>query len=230
MGWIQRAKRVLRESSYSRTLYGALARAWGTLRVSLYAVIGRRYYAAAHFDRLFGEAVDPWNYGGSPIAEERRALILRALPRNHYARLLEIGCAEGWMTRPLAYRAASLLAADISCTALARARARCRELPNVQFMQFDLLADRLSGTFEGIVCAGVLVFLPADAQASVRDRIVGSLASGGDLLLEHTRQAYPGEVAGNEIHQLYRQHPALTVVRHEEVDNYAVTVFRHVAR
>jgi SAM-dependent methyltransferase len=224
------AKRILREHAYSRSLYALLGREWTRWRISLSERAFGRYHTAARFDRLFARASDPWGYRDDPVSEERRALILRTLPRDHYPRLLELGCAEGWMTLPLSTRAAELVAADISRVALERARERCRHVETVRFVQLDLLIDPLVDTFDGIVCAGVLVFLPATEQQEVRDRLVASLAVGGDLLLEHTRKAYPGEMAGNEIHDSYRQHPELTVMQHDEVANYAVTLLRKVAR
>ena len=54
------------------------------------------------------------------------------------------------------------------------------------------------------------------------------MPEGGDLLLEHTREASPGESAGSDIHELYRQRPEFTVLRHLEIANYAITVFRKV--
>ena len=224
------AKRILREHAYSRSLYALAGREWTRWRVAFCQRAFGRYHTAARFDRLFARTPDPWGYRDDPVSEERRALILRTLPRDHYPRLLELGCAEGWMTLPLSTRATALVAADISRVALDRARERCRHLGTVRFVQLDLLTDPLVETFDGIVCAGVLVFLPAIEQQNVRDRLVASLAVGGDLLLEHTRQAYPGEIAGTEIHAHYRQHPELTVIRHDEVHNYAITLLRKVAR
>ena len=130
------------------------------------------------------------------------------------------------MTLPLSERATALSAIDISRIALERAREHCRSSANIQFMQLDLLCDDLSQQFDAIVCAGVLVFLPAEEQTRIRDRLAAALVAGGDLVLEHTREVFPGEVAGGEIHRLYGLHPDLSVLRHEEVDNYAVTVLR----
>ena len=225
---LAQTKRVLREHPYTRCLYTKVALQWTRTSISFYQQVFGRYHTAKRFDRLFARRSDPWGYHSDPVSEERRELVLKTLPRNRYHRLLEIGCAEGLITLSLANRADELVAADISCVALGRARENCRHLANVRFAQLDLLVDPLSGSFDGIVCAGVLVFLPSVAQPKVRDRLVASLESGGDLLLEHTKRAYPGEIAGSEIHALYRDHPELTVLEHEEVDNYAITLFRRM--
>jgi SAM-dependent methyltransferase len=199
------------------------------MRIAVGELTAGRYHTAARFDRLFRNRPDPWRYSACPISERRHQLILDTLPRQRYTRLLEIGCAEGWMTLSLATRADELVAADISRVALARAGETCCHLPNVQYVQFDLLSDPLVGSFDGIVCAGVLGYLPMSGQQYVRDRLVASVASHGDLLLEHPRDAFPGEVAGSKIHALYRNHPELIVLCHREVDNYAITLFRKVS-
>jgi 2-polyprenyl-3-methyl-5-hydroxy-6-metoxy-1,4-benzoquinol methylase len=222
-------KRVLREHPYSRELYASLANGWARTQIAICEVTSGRYHTAARFDRLFKKTPDPWRYAGSPISERRHQLILDTLSGRRYTRLLEIGCAEGWITHSLATRADELVAADISSVALARARHACCEHRNVQFVHFDLLTDPVAGFFDCIVCAGVLVYLPMSAQQSVRDRLVASIAPGGDLLLEHLRDASPGEVAGNKIQALYRNHSKLTVLSHQEVEDYAITLLRKVA-
>ena len=81
-----------------------------------------------------------------------------------------------------------------------------------------------------IVCAGVLVFLPWSAQVKVRDRIVEALEPGGTLLLEHTRDASPGEVSGARIHALYEHHPQLTLQDRLQEDIYEALIFRRPPR
>jgi SAM-dependent methyltransferase len=228
MAALHRTKRILRENPHTRRLYRVLAERWLRSRIYMSQHLFGRYHTASRFDRLFASLSDPWGYRGDPVSEERRELILSTLPRERYARLLEIGCAAGWMTLPLANRTDELVAADISSVALDRARQHCRQVTNVKFIKLDLLADPIMESFECILCAGLLVFLSASAQPEIRDRLVAALTTGGDLVLEHTRQAYPGEIAGSEIHALYRRHPALRTISHREVGNYAITLFRKV--
>jgi SAM-dependent methyltransferase len=225
---LEHAKRLLREHPYTSDLYGGMASLWTGARIAFCERLFGRYHTAARFDRLFLKTSDPWGYQTDPISERRRELILRALPRSRYSRLLEIGCAEGWMTLRLAGRADEVIAVDISRVALDRASKRCAGLPNVRFLHLDLLVDPLFNNLDAILCAGVLVFLPAMVQCEIRDRMIDSLADGGDLILEHTTMAYPGEIAGRDIHTLYQRHPALSLTHHEEVGNYAITTFRKV--
>jgi SAM-dependent methyltransferase len=222
----ERVKRPFREHPVTRRSYTALARRVSLAQAFLYERLGRHYYSAAFFDRVYSECCDLWRYAGNPHSEERRARILAILPRTCYRQLLEIGCAEGWMTASLVERAVSLLSVDISEVALRRARERLANTPNVRFARLDLLQDPIPGTFDGIVCTSVLVYLPRSAQERVRDEIVAVLAPSGDLLLENEREPHLAEVPGLEVHTLYGHHQALKVVAHEERSTYTITLFR----
>jgi SAM-dependent methyltransferase len=220
-------KRFLREHPHSRKLYAVFGDKWTRSKIAVRELTFGRYHTAARFDRLFLTAPDPWSYGSSPISTKRRQLILDTLPRRQYERLLELGCAEGWMTGLLALRAYELVAADISVVALARARDRCRH-QNVHFIQIDLIEKFVPGVFDGIVCAGVLPFLPMNSQQVICNRIIAALEPDGHLLLEHIKNAYPGELAGDKIHELYRNNAKLVVISDLEVDNYIITLFRKI--
>ena len=225
MSAARRVKRWLREHNRLGDVYARLASKWLTLRVAAYQRVVGRYHSAARFDRLFRAQRDPWNYYSDSIALHRRELLAAALPENS-ARVLEIGCAEGFVTRLLASRSADLIAVDISTVALERARDACGSLRNVRFEVFDLQNDALPGRFDAIICAGVLVFLPPKVQIRTCNAIIAALAEGGTLVLEHTQQAYPGECAGSEIHALYASQPSLSTVSHAVVGNYAITVLK----
>jgi hypothetical protein len=65
-----------------------------------------------------------------------------------------------------------------------------------------------------------------ESQQKICKQLVAAIEPDGHLLLEHTRKSYPGEIAGNTIHKLYRTHPRLVEISHLEVDNYAITLLR----
>jgi 2-polyprenyl-3-methyl-5-hydroxy-6-metoxy-1,4-benzoquinol methylase len=223
---LTRVKRLLREHRFSAATYGKLAEAFVSSRVRLHQLLIGRYHTARYFDELFRRTANPWRYGLDGVSQRRRELLLNVMPRQRYARLLEVGCAEGWITLPLTRRAEEVTAVDISAVALARARSVCTGTTNVRFVQRDIVVEELGGEFDAIVCAGVLVYVSATAQTSVRDRLVACLKPGGDLILEHTTDAYPGEMAGRQVHASYKAHAALVVVSETEVSNFTVTVLR----
>jgi 2-polyprenyl-3-methyl-5-hydroxy-6-metoxy-1,4-benzoquinol methylase len=225
-GPLARTKRFLREGKLSGPPYRMAAALYARARIALCEAWLGRYHTAEQFDREFTSNADPWGYERDPVAGERKALLLDLLPRRRMARLLEIGCAAGWITRELAARAERVVALDVSRVALDLARARCADCRNVEFRRFDLLQDALDGVYDAAVCAGVLVYLPWKRQAGVRDAIVAALEPGATLLLEHCRDAFPGEVAGSRIHALYAAHPRLAVTARERRDIYEIVVFR----
>ncbi len=144
----------------------------------------------------------------------------------HLGRLLEIGCAEGWMTEALAERAEAVVAMDISAVAVARTRQRVAHLDNVQVVQRDLVVEGLEGTFDAIVCAGVLVYLPPVAQPLLCREMVAHLADGGHLLLEHQSHRSAGTLSAHDIHGLYHQHPSLRCVGQVTGSEFLVALFK----
>ena len=84
-----------------------------------------------YFDHVYQANRDPWNFETSPYEREKYAATLAALPRSCYAEAFEIGCSLGVLTAQLAPHCGHLLAVDVSEAALAQARVRCAELPQV---------------------------------------------------------------------------------------------------
>ncbi|MET4045461.1 peptidoglycan/xylan/chitin deacetylase (PgdA/CDA1 family)/2-polyprenyl-3-methyl-5-hydroxy-6-metoxy-1,4-benzoquinol methylase [Bradyrhizobium sp. RT6a] len=133
---------------------------------------------------LFTEE-DPWNYG-SAYEQEKYSRQLQMLPAEQPKRALELACAEGYFTRQLAPRVERLIAADISTKALERARARCGEHWNVDFVQLDLSADALPQDLDLIVCSEVLYYLKDEAELDrVANRLADALRPGGRLVTAH---------------------------------------------
>lgn len=222
---IRELKRKLRENAVTGKAYHGLAVAVQRVQRQAFRIRFGRAYPAEYFDREFARDADPWSYEGDLISEERKSLLLSLLP-THVRRLLEVGCAAGWMTPELAVRADLLEAVEISPVALSLAEKRCEGIANVRFSKLDLLTERPQGTFGAIICAGVLIFLPWRSQVEVRDRIVKALDPGGHLLLEHVRESFPGQLAGGLVHELYASHPDLLVVEVQRRDIYEVMLLK----
>jgi SAM-dependent methyltransferase len=131
---------------------------------------------------------DPWSYTTNDLEKVRHcgeAHMLDAVRgQNRFGRALEIGCAEGIFTELLAERCDSLLAADFSEPALARARQRCHWNGRVTFERLDLRNDPLPGVFDLIVAIHVLEYIrnPVTLR-KVRERLVKGLRPGGYLLI-----------------------------------------------
>ncbi|KWV58680.1 hypothetical protein AS156_33655 [Bradyrhizobium macuxiense] len=140
---------------------------------------------ALFWDRFF-ETEDPWNYG-SPYEQEKYRRQLDLLPAARPERAIELACAEGHFSRQLASRVGHLLASDISSTALDRARLRCSDIRNVDFVKLDLSADRLPDAMDLVCCSEVLYYLDDQTELQrVARGIARALRPGGHLITAHS--------------------------------------------
>jgi len=140
----------------------------------------------AHFEAMFAESSDPWQYDGA-YETTKRGQTLAMLPDVSDKSALEIGCAEGHMTQHIATRVKRLVATDISKTALERAASRCKDVDNVEFRRLDFVEDSVGGQYDLIVCSEVFYYCQNRAALrQVARRLAASLRSGGYLLLTHS--------------------------------------------
>ena len=142
------------------------------------------------FEMTFAIGSDPWKQTSSYQQTKYQQTLdrLGTIPIKH---ALEIGCAEGHFTVQLATHVDSLIAADISQIATARAKARCAlsKLENVSFVNLDLSSDPLPGSFDLIVCSEVLYYINGQtALQAVARKIVDALKPGGYLLTAHANR------------------------------------------
>ena len=226
-GILSKTKRILRESALTQGAYHSTACLHNSIQMVFDRLWRGRYYPSEYFDKLFSRGPDPWSYQSDPVSEARKKLLLEFLPTNRVPRLLEIGCATGWMTMDLASHAEIVVAVDISETAISLAKCRCETLSNINFQLIDLLTDTIDETFDVIICAGVLVFLPWSVQVRVCRNLVNALNPGGTLLLEHLLRGDFGGSSGEKIHNLYANScPALTLQSRIRQDIYEVIAMK----
>jgi LmbE family N-acetylglucosaminyl deacetylase/SAM-dependent methyltransferase len=145
---------------------------------------------ARPFDEMFDDSPDPWGFHGSFYEARKRALTLSLLGQERYARVLEIGCATGVLTRDLAARADEVVAMDLSARALEEAR---REAPGtVRWVEGAAPDDVPDGPVDLVVLSEVGYFLRPtewlETLRVVRDR----LAPGGEVVLVHWRHPTSG--------------------------------------
>src|ERR1700728_585695 len=101
-----------------------------------------------HFDTIYANNPDPWDYTTSVYEKRKYAATLAALPRRRFNRAFEPGCSIGVLTRMLARRCGQVLAADMSEVSLGHARTRCRDVRNIRFRRMRIPADWPTGTFD----------------------------------------------------------------------------------
>ncbi|MFF2031020.1 PIG-L family deacetylase [Arthrobacter sp. NPDC058192] len=169
-----------------------------------------RRYTAGDAERIF-DAVhrgdeDPWEYTTSWYEQRKRALTLAALPDEHYAAGLEIGCSIGTLSLELAQRCDSFLAVDASSAALAQATIRLAQVPAARTSHLTVPHEWPDGQFDLIVISEVGYYLSPDELAGLLERVEAALLPGGTLALCHWRHPVSGwELDGDAVHAAARR-------------------------
>lgn len=159
-----------------------------------------------YFDEVYRANTDPWQFASSPYEREKYAATLAALPRPHYARGFEIGCSIGVLTAQLAPRCGHLLSIDVSETALAQARQRCANLPQVEIKQMHVPGEFPAGQFELVLLSEVGYYWSPPDLAHAADQLLAALPPGGQLLLVHWTPVVPDyPQTGDEVHEFFLQ-------------------------
>ncbi|HET7799752.1 MAG TPA: bifunctional PIG-L family deacetylase/class I SAM-dependent methyltransferase [Humibacillus xanthopallidus] len=174
----------------------------------------------AVFDRVHGDAPDPWGVDDSWYEERKRDLTLAALPRPRFRRALEVGCSIGALTARLASRCDAVLALDESAVALSSASRRLRETPNVRLDRAHLPEAWPDGRFDLVVVSEVGYFLSPERLRGLIARAEASLTDDGVVVLCHWRHPVVGwPLDGPRVHEIWRATSSLGVVaRHREPD------------
>ncbi len=146
--------------------------------------------AREFFEDLWRQG-DYWDLERSPFERERFARLAALIEGRRYVRVLELGCGAGEFTGRLRPMAESIVALDISPTAIARARASC-PAPAVDFrvaniMDYDLRAE---GPWDLIVMSETIYYLgwlyPFADVAWLAAELFATTRLGGRLLLVNT--------------------------------------------
>lgn len=161
------------------------------------------FVAPDYFDRLYARDADPWRFATSAYERDKYAATLAALPDRRFARGFEVGCSIGVLTRQLAARCDALLAVDVAEAALAQARARCADLPQVGIERMVVPGEWPDGAFDLVVYSEVLYYLGTSALHLAAQRTLGSLRPGGCVLLANWRGATGGACTGDEAAELF---------------------------
>lgn len=118
------------------------------------------------------------------------------------ARVLEVGCGDGFFSRVVRQSVGELVAVDLEQIFIDEAQTRQLESLPIDFRQHDLLTGPVAGAFDGVYCLDVLEHIrPADEDRFVGN-LIASLSPSGALLvgmpsLESQAHASPASVAGH---------------------------------
>jgi 2-polyprenyl-3-methyl-5-hydroxy-6-metoxy-1,4-benzoquinol methylase len=178
----------------------------------------------------FAPLEDPWSYASAPCHVYRISREVEMLDAvrgdRRFEKAMEVGCAEGLFTEKLAPLCDSLLAADISSVALARARRRLQAYEQVQFAHWDLRVHPVQGIYDLIVTVHALEYVRNPFYIRrAREKLVNSLRPGGYLLIGTMKvgdiyeDSWWGRFflrSGKRINDFFAAHPALKVIETED--------------
>jgi LmbE family N-acetylglucosaminyl deacetylase/SAM-dependent methyltransferase len=155
-------------------------------------------------DQLHEEQADPWGATSSWYEERKRSLLLAALPRQRFARVLEVGCSTGVLAQYLRDRADSLVAVDSSPTAVALARDRLGVAADLRVMAVP--HDWPEGRFDLVVVSEVGYFLSPIELEGLVQRVLSCLTPGGVVALCHWRHPIRGwPLDAARVHDAFRR-------------------------
>lgn len=173
-----------------------------------------------YFAQLYATSDDPWAFRSRWYERRKRELTLACLPRQHYQRVFEPGCANGELSAALAGRCANLLSQDLDPTALALARGRLADAPHAHVVAGSVPDDWPSGLFDLIVLSEFGYYLEPAQWRKVIERATASLTNDGAIVACHWRHSIEGcPQSGDQVHALLDEHlPLFPILRHEETD------------
>lgn len=180
----------------------------------------------SYFDDLYATDPDPWQFETSDYERGKYAATLAALPRDRYARILEVGCSIGVLTQQLAARCDALVGLDAAAAALERARDRCRELAHVDLSLGQVPRDWPAGAFDLILLSEVVYYLDAADVDRLVARVQASLGKGGDVVLVHWTGETHYPLTGDAAAELFVAHSVefLQVDRQSRAEQYRIDV------
>jgi SAM-dependent methyltransferase len=146
-------------------------------------LLGRGWSAEDFAQRYGSGGGDAWGYRGASKHEHRAEWIVSALPARRFAKALEIGCAQGFLTERFAERADRVIACDISAEAIRQARANGSALSHVEFRVADIRAGFPDNGFDLCVFSDVLYYLSPRETDAVLDEAAQRTTPGGILLI-----------------------------------------------
>lgn len=138
---------------------------WNRLVRRLRRLFGLGWSAREFRQRYAGKTSDAWGYQHSPDHQARADRILKMFVGRQPQRMLELGCAEGFLTRHLSGIADRVVACDVSEVAVHRAAACCADLRNVHFMATDIRHRLPDGPFDACLASDVLYYALATGNS-----------------------------------------------------------------
>lgn len=181
-----------------------------------------------YFEDVYNAKDDPWDFTTSEYEAKKYDATIEALPREKYESAFEIGCSIGVLTEKLAAKCGKILAVDVSEKALAQARKRCKNLPNVTFRKKSFPQDLPDEKFDLILISEVGYYLAPDDWHDALEKTFAHLAEKGQIALVHWLPPvhdYPQ--TGDEVHDSFAEfaREKMRKINEKREENYRLDVW-----
>jgi SAM-dependent methyltransferase len=190
--------------------------------------MSRSSLTADYFDGIFQSDDDPWDLASSDYEAAKFRHTHDVLAGRRYERAFEIGCAHGVLTGQLIGLCDTLLAVDISTTALAKARGRVGDRPGLTLQHMAFPGEAPEGApFDLVILSEVAYYWSVVDLDRAAEWLRDHVAPGGRIILVH----YTGETdypqTGDEaVDALWNELAAgVSVVAAERRDTYRLDLW-----
>lgn len=157
-----------------------------------------------YFNDVYRNNSDPWDFEGSEYERDKYAVTIKALSKERFQNAFEIGCSIGVLTQMLAPRCDKLLSVDAAEAPLSKARNRLSGVENVQISKMSVPQEFPDEQFDLIVLSEVGYYFSMPDLIGLRDKILGHLQTGGQLLMVHwTPHVHDYPLTGDEVHETF---------------------------
>lgn len=179
-----------------------------------------------YFRRRYDGNADPWGFDHRWYERRKFALTVASLPRPHYERGYEPGCANGALTELLAPRCDELIADELMPEAAARATERLRSTEHVTVRCATFPSGWPTGSGDLVVLSEVAYYLTAAGRRLAERRLGDWLRVGGDVVAVHYTQRTDYPMSGGAVARWLESLPFLTRRSHHSDPNFELVVWR----
>ena len=181
-----------------------------------------------YFEDVYAANDDPWNFAASKYEAEKYHATLKSLPHDNYENAFEVGCSIGILTEKLAAKCGKILAIDVSEKALAQARERCKNLPQITFRKMSVPQEFPDNKFDLILVSEVGYYLAPEDWRAATAKLFAHLNKKGQIALVHWLPPvhdYPQ--TGNEVHDSFAEFAAgkMQNLHQARKQNYRIDVW-----
>ena len=184
---------------------------------------------AAYFEAMYAADPDPWRFRTSAYEAAKYAATVAAIADRRYRSALEVGCSIGVLSQQVAPLCDAFLGLDIAEAPLVEARARCCELPQVQFERMAVPEVWPGRRFDLILLSEVLYFLSPKDIAATAGHVRRSLLPGGTVLLVNWICNPEPPQPGDQAAEAFLAATDLPIIRQDRADCYRLDLLRLAA-